>query len=713
VADGLTEISWPASHLGEAIAALGVHCGLGVRAIEVEAPGAKVISHEEGLGRWIEAAAAWLGLEAEPVEMPYAEVERQIRGAGPALLRLPEGTEARFLALVGGKHHRLELLTPDLERIRLAPEMVRAALCRDIEGQNADVVERMLSGTGVRGRRREQARRALACELLAAKSVGGCWLLRAAGSAGVAHQAREAHVPRLLLTLISAHVVEYGLWIVSWWLLGWMTLRGRLEIGWLLAWFLLLVSVIPFRLITTTAGGLFSIRAGAILKRRLLFGALKLEPEEIRHQGAGQLLGRVIESEAIESLALTGGFLGLTSAIELVLASFVLGAGAGSWFHVALLLSTALATCWLGVAYYRRRRRWTEQRLGMTNDLVERMIGHRTRLAQEARGHWNDGEDQALERYLGLSRALDRNGLKLQTLLPRCWLLVGLLGLAPAFLAGNRSSAALAVGIGGVVLAYRAFHNLVEGLDKIAAAAIAWERIKPFWHAAARLEPIGHPGFAAIPGPPAAVPSRNGNTLLDAHDLVFRYRDRGEPVLKGIAVRIAGGDRLLLEGPSGGGKSTLAALLAGCRIPQSGLLLLDGLDRDTLGAESWRRRVVIAPQFHDNHVLMGTLAFNALLGRDWPPRQADLEEAEGICRALELGPLLERMPAGLQQVVGETGWQLSHGEKSRLYIARALLQRADVIILDESFAALDPQTLRRTLALVLEKAPTVLVIAHP
>jgi ABC-type transport system involved in cytochrome bd biosynthesis fused ATPase/permease subunit len=110
---------------------------------------------------------------------------------------------------------------------------------------------------------------------------------------------------------------------------------------------------------------------------------------------------------------------------------------------------------------------------------------------------------------------------------------------------------------------------------------------------------------------------------------------------------------------------------------------------------------------------MGTFAFNVLLGRGWPPRPADLEEAERISRALDLGPLLDRMPAGMQQVVGETGWQLSHGEKSRLYIARAILQGGDVLLLDESFAALDPPTLRRTLEFVLEHAPTVLVIAHP
>ena len=96
-----------------------------------------------------------------------------------------------------------------------------------------------------------------------------------------------------------------------------------------------------------------------------------------------------------------------------------------------------------------------------------------------------------------------------------------------------------------------------------------------------------------------------------------------------------------------------------------------------------------------------------------PPRPGDMEEAEAVCRELGLGELLDRMPAGLLQMVGESGWQLSHGEKSRLYIARALLQRAELIVLDESFAALDPESLRRALGCVLERARTLLVIAHP
>ncbi|MCB1807524.1 MAG: hypothetical protein KDJ99_20950, partial [Candidatus Competibacteraceae bacterium] len=64
-----------------------------------------------------------------------------------------------------------------------------------------------------------------------------------------------------------------------------------------------------------------------------------------------------------------------------------------------------------------------------------------------------------------------------------------------------------------------------------------------------------------------------------------------------------------------------------------------------------------APQFHENHILTETLAFNLLMGRRWPPAEQDLQEAETLCEELGLGDLLRRMPAGLHQMVGESGWQ--------------------------------------------------------
>ena len=201
--------------------------------------------------------------------------------------------------------------------------------------------------------------------------------------------------------------------------------------------------------------------------------------------------------------------------------------------------------------------------------------------------------------------------------------------------------------------------------------------------------------------------------ILTARDLRFRYRPEGRDVLRACSLQVWPGERVLLEGPSGSGKSTLVALLGGLRAPESGMLLLGGYDHATLGTTAWRRRVVVVPQFHENHVLSATLAFNLLLGRRWPPQPADLAEAEAVCRVLGLGEVLDRLPSGLHQMIGEQGWHLSHGEQSRLYIARALLQPADVVILDESFGALDPENLQRTVRAVLQRAPALLVIAHP
>jgi ABC-type transport system involved in cytochrome bd biosynthesis fused ATPase/permease subunit len=100
------------------------------------------------------------------------------------------------------------------------------------------------------------------------------------------------------------------------------------------------------------------------------------------------------------------------------------------------------------------------------------------------------------------------------------------------------------------------------------------------------------------------------------------------------------------------------------------------------------------------------------MGRRWPATADEMADAETVARELGLGPLLERMPAGMVQMVGEGGWQLSHGERSRLFIARALLQGSDLVVLDESLAALDPETAQIVLDCVVARAKSLMVIAH-
>ena len=119
------------------------------------------------------------------------------------------------------------------------------------------------------------------------------------------------------------------------------------------------------------------------------------------------------------------------------------------------------------------------------------------------------------------------------------------------------------------------------------------------------------------------------------------------------------------------------------------------------------------PQFHQNHVLTGPLAFNLLMGHPDLSSPRAREDAVAVCEELGLGPLLARMPGGLEQMVGETGWQLSHGERSRVYMARALLQGARLVILDESLGALDPETLDTALDCLARRVESLILVAHP
>ncbi len=693
----LRNLFWPAAQLGEALNALARRSGLATDAVELPNPA-------QVSGQWIEAAAERLGLEAEEVGALYGEVERMLATAGPALLRVPG--EDSFLALLGSGRGKVAVLAPDLKVRRIRLEELRALLCHRHEEPLRGEVDDLLLQAGVARRRLATARAALLRERLSQVWLNECWLLRLTPGAGFVKQLGQARLLRSLGVLAATYSIQFALGLLAWWVLGRGLLGGQLDRGWLLAWALLLLTAVPFRLLAVWAQGRFAIGAGSLLKQRLLCGALRLEPEEIRHEGAGQMLGRVIEANAVESLTLSGGFLGVVAMIELSAAALVLSVGAGGWLHVLLLLGWLALALALGWWHLRQRQAWTQARLEMTNDLIERMVGHRTRLAQEAPARWHDGEDQAVERYLAQGTMLDRTAL-LQAVVGRGWLLVALLGLSPAFVSGAASPAALAVSVGGVLLAYRALAKLSASLSSLLSAAIAWRQVAPLVKAAARAEEAG--AWLAEVGD-ATQPSA---AVVEAHELAFRYREHGEAVLRSCSLSIAAGDKLLLEGASGGGKSTLAGLLSGLRTPQAGLLLAGGLDYQTLGTRGWRRRVVAAPQFHENHVFTGTFAFNLLMGRGWPPRAQDLAEAETLCRQLGLGELLERMPAGLLQMVGETGWQLSHGERSRLFLARALLQKSELVILDESFAALDPATLSQCLQTALERAPTLLVIAHP
>jgi ATP-binding cassette subfamily B protein len=191
--------------------------------------------------------------------------------------------------------------------------------------------------------------------------------------------------------------------------------------------------------------------------------------------------------------------------------------------------------------------------------------------------------------------------------------------------------------------------------------------------------------------------------------LSFGYAHGQRLVLADATLSVASGEKVLIEGPSGSGKTTLAKLIAGELQPTSGTSLMHGLDVFALSQPEWRRRVASSPQFHENHIFTNTFAFNLEPRASWGGMG---QAATEICGELGLATVLQKMPQGTSQLLGEVGWQLSHGEQSRLFIARSLLQGADIMLFDESFAALDPETLAQTVACVRRRAKTLIVIAH-
>jgi len=504
------------------------------------------------------------------------------------------------------------------------------------------------------------------------------------------------------------HALAYGLGLVAWGFIGQAALTGRWDAGWFWGWAILLASLIPLEALALWWQGWLSIAFGGHLKQRLLAGSLEIDADRIRHQGVGQLLSRVLESEALENVSIAGGAATLQSVVEILAAAVVLSLGAARGLTLTLLAAWLVILLLLARRYARQRMAWVLARNSLTHDLVEKMNGHRTRIAQQPPAIWHDQEDSELVEYLRTASRMDRTHAMLLALGPRGWLTIGVgaVGFTFASADGAQTSAnSIAVALAGVVLGYQALRRFVFGLSQFAAAWQAWSVVRDLFQAAAS-------GVGRLPaaGAESIAPS---NHVMEARDVSYRYPGREKSALTGCSLSIRPGDRLLLEGSSGSGKSTFGAVLAGLRRPSNGLLLAGGLDPASTGLAGWRRRVATAPQFHENHILAAPLIFNLLMGRNWPPAKDDRKEAIAVCQELGLGPLLSRMPAGLLEMVGDSGWQLSQGERSRIYLARAILQGAPLVILDESFAALDPETLEQCLECALRRAPSLLVIAHP
>ncbi|MEI7691584.1 MAG: thiol reductant ABC exporter subunit CydD, partial [Actinomycetes bacterium] len=193
------------------------------------------------------------------------------------------------------------------------------------------------------------------------------------------------------------------------------------------------------------------------------------------------------------------------------------------------------------------------------------------------------------------------------------------------------------------------------------------------------------PAAVSAPSSPLPAPSpRDGALVLE--NVSFAYEGRGESVLESIDLTLSPGEQLALVGPSGQGKSTVAALILRLLDPEAGRMLCNGVNLLDVDPKAWRRQLAWVPQRPT--LFSATLAENIRLGRP----EADETALLAACGDAGLERLIDSLPQGLETPLGEGQRTLSAGETQRVALARAFLRDAPLVILDEPTAHLDAES---------------------
>jgi ABC-type multidrug transport system fused ATPase/permease subunit len=194
---------------------------------------------------------------------------------------------------------------------------------------------------------------------------------------------------------------------------------------------------------------------------------------------------------------------------------------------------------------------------------------------------------------------------------------------------------------------------------------------------------------------------------LALHDVHFAYDSR-RPVLCGVSFAVPHGRHVALVGRSGAGKSTLFALVARFYEPDSGTVLFDGRPATELTRDACRRRIAVVDQ--NTHVVHGTLRDNIA----YAVPDATEPEIRRVVELARLEEVVDRLPGGLAAVIGERGSTLSGGERQRIALARALLARPALLLLDEPTSHLDAinEAALTTVMKDIAQECALLVIAH-
>ncbi|RKQ97050.1 ATP-binding cassette subfamily C protein CydC [Kushneria sinocarnis] len=437
--------------------------------------------------------------------------------------------------------------------------------------------------------------------------------------------------------------------------------------------------------------------------RRHLYQAIEpLSPTALQRYGSSDLMARLTaDVDALDNLYLRVVTPSIVAMGIIVLCGVVIGVfvpAIGIFAALALAISGTLGP-WLA---WRRGHRLSHHWQALDTDLRARLLERLPALSELLLyGRWQpeteallDAQRERDQQELALAGLWGRSQLLSQVLLGLT--ITGVLAMA-AWWSVNRDLSPTLIALMGL--------SVMGAFEAIAMLPQAWQNLGRIQRAAGRLDELTErvPSIA-FPAESRAIPDDNG---LEIRDLDVRFAD-GTRALSEFSLTLAPGEHFALLGPSGGGKTTLLNTLVRFVPPTSGSILLGGVPLEQLDEATLRASMAVAPQ--ETHLFVASYRDNLKLGN---PAAGD-DELYELLQALDLTGWLDDQPDGLDSYPDEGGSSLSGGQLKRFGIARALLSRAPILLLDEPTEGLDERTARRVLATIRARAGsrTLLMITH-
>ena len=197
---------------------------------------------------------------------------------------------------------------------------------------------------------------------------------------------------------------------------------------------------------------------------------------------------------------------------------------------------------------------------------------------------------------------------------------------------------------------------------------------------------------------------------IKIENISYQYEKNLPNILNNFSFDIAKGERIVIKGETGSGKSTLVNIISGLFSPKKGKILVDGVEINSKNIKNWQKNIAIVPQT----VFLNDASVQENVAISLDKNFIDLEKVKESCKIAQIYSFIESLPNKFDQRVGERGVRLSGGQRQRIGIARSLYRDAKVIILDEPTNALDPETEKLVMDSIsnLSKDITLIMISH-